>query len=110
LTRRFTVRLTAAAQQDLDDVYEYVASHDAVLKAEQLLDKIGQALDGLATFPERGAVTKELLAIGIRDYRETYFKPYRIIYQVEGGNVNVYVVADGRRDMATLLQKRLLRA
>jgi toxin ParE1/3/4 len=49
-----------------------------------------------------------LLALGIRDYRETFFKPYRIIYRVEGKRVYVYLIADGRRDMQSLLERRLL--
>ncbi|HDR16533.1 MAG TPA: hypothetical protein ENN79_13840, partial [Desulfobacteraceae bacterium] len=51
---------------------------------------------------------KELLALGIREYREIFFKPYRIIYRVMDKNVYVLLIADGRRDMQTLLQRRLL--
>jgi len=51
-----------------------------------------------------------LLELGIRDYRQTFFKPYRIIYRVEGRRVYVYLIADGRRDMRTLLERRLLGA
>ena len=47
---------------------------------------------------------------GIREYREIVFKPYRIIYRVMEDNVYVLVIADGRRDMQTLLQRRLLQA
>ena len=43
-------------------------------------------------------------------YREIFFKPYRIIYRVMEDNVHVLVIADGRRDMQTLLQRRLLQA
>ena len=46
-------------------------------------------------------------------YREIFFKPYRIIriiYRVMEDNVHVLVMADGRRDMQTLLQRRLLQA
>ena len=39
-----------------------------------------------------------------------FFKPYRIIYRVMGDGVYVLVIADGRRDMRALLQRRLLRA
>jgi len=46
----------------------------------------------------------------MRDYRETFFKPYRIIYSVEGTRVDVYMIADGRRDMQALLSRRLLGA
>ncbi|MDR3556638.1 MAG: hypothetical protein P4L55_17950 [Syntrophobacteraceae bacterium] len=51
-----------------------------------------------------------MLAIGLREYREIYFKPYRIIYRVLAETVYVMVIADGRRDMQALLQSRLLQA
>jgi toxin ParE1/3/4 len=38
------------------------------------------------------------------------FKPYRIIYRVMAENVYFLVIADGRRDMQALLQRRLLKA
>jgi toxin ParE1/3/4 len=64
----------------------------------------------LSEFPERGAYPKELLALGIREYREVFFKPYRIIYRVMDKNVYVLLIVDGRRDMQSLLQRRLLDA
>ena len=39
---------------------------------------------GLYGLPERGVYPKELLDIGIRDYREVFFKPCRIIYRLQG--------------------------
>ena len=64
----------------------------------------------LKRFPERGRHPAELLALGIRDYRETFFKPYRIIYYADGKRVYVSLIADGRRDMQALLARRLLAA
>jgi len=51
-----------------------------------------------------------LLAIALREYREIFFKPYRIIYRVMAESVYVLVIADSRRDMQTLLQRRMLQA
>jgi toxin ParE1/3/4 len=45
-----------------------------------------------------------------REYREIFFKPYRIIYRIVAERVYVTVIADGRRDMQTLLQRRLFQA
>jgi toxin ParE1/3/4 len=50
------------------------------------------------------------LSLGIREYREVFFKPYRIIYRVMDKNVYVLLIVDGRRDMQSLLQWRLLDA
>ena len=46
----------------------------------------------------------------IKEYREVHFKPYRIVYRVSDGAVHVLMIADGRRDMEALLQRRLLEA
>ena len=46
----------------------------------------------------------------MREYREVFFTPYRIIYRVAGSDVHVLVIADGRRDMRALLERRLLQA
>ena len=62
----------------------------------------------MSEFPARGAFLKELLALGIREYREIFFKPYRILYRVLGTSVYVLLIADGRRDIQTLLQRRFL--
>lgn len=102
------VFLTDGATRDLEEIYEYVASHDAPEKAERLLDKIEKAFAGLTESPERGAFPKELLTLGIREYREVFFKPYRIIYRVVDESVYVLVILDGRRDVQALLQRRLL--
>jgi len=104
----FQVFLTDDASRDLEELYDYVESHDAPGKADYVLEQIGNAFSGLSENPERGAYPRELLAIGLREYREIFFKPYRIIYRIMDGNIYVMVIADGRRDMQALLQRRLL--
>ncbi len=106
----FQIFLTDAASRDLEELYDYIASHDAPGKADYVLDQIEKAFSSLTENPERGACPKELLAIGLCEYREIFFRPYRIIYRVTAENVYVMVIADGRRDMQTLLQRRLLQA
>jgi toxin ParE1/3/4 len=106
----FDVLLTRDAAGDLEELYDYIAEHDTPSKADYVLDRIQKVIDTLATFPERGSYPKELLALGTREYRQTFFKPYRVIYRVIGQHVYVYLIADGRRDMQALLERRLLGA
>lgn len=106
----YQVFLTDYAAYDFEDLYGHIESHDAPEKADYVLDKIEETFSSLADNPERGAYPNELLAIGLREYREIYFKPYRIIYRIIAQNVYVMVIADGRRDMQSLLQRRLLQA
>ena len=107
---RFDVLLTEHAERDLDELYGHIAEHDTPGNAAYVLDRIEKALESLSTFPERGSHPKELLALGIREYRQTFFKPYRLIYRIVEQRVYVYLIVDGRRDMQALLARRLFGA
>lgn len=104
----FQVYLTDDASRDLEELYDYIASHDGPGKADHVLDHLQAVFSSLSANPARGTYPKELLAVGLREYREKFFKPYRIIYRVVAEGVYVMVIADGRRDMQALLQRRLL--
>ena len=106
----FRIFLTGDTSRDVEELYDYIASRDTTGKAEYVLDQIEKAFSSLSENPERGAYPRELLTVGLREYREIFFKPFRIIYRVMANNVYVMVVADGRRDMQTLLQRRFLLA
>jgi toxin ParE1/3/4 len=102
------VFMTSDAANDLEDIYQYIAVHDAPGKADQVLTNIEKIFGSLSESPERGVYPKELIALGIRDYREVFFKPYHLIYRVIGNNVYILFIVDGRREMQSLLQRRLL--
>lgn len=102
------VLLTRGAEQDIEAIYDYIAEYDDPENADYVLDQLMAAADNLAVMPERGSYPKELLSLGIREYRQTSFKPYRFIYRVVDNDIIVYIVADGRRDMQALLERRLL--
>jgi len=104
----YRVFLTDDAARDLEEIYNYISVHDAAKKADYVLDKLESSFNSLSEFPDRGSYPKELLSLGIRDYREIYFKPYRIVYRVITQQVYIYFVADGRRDLQALLEFRLL--
>lgn len=104
----YEVLLTHSAERDLEAIYDYIAENDTQANANYLLDKLTAVAATLADFPERGAYPPELLALGIREYRQVYFKPYRLIYRVSGKQVLIYLIVDGRRDMQTLLMRRVL--
>jgi toxin ParE1/3/4 len=105
---QFAVRLTDGATADLQDLRDYIARARGVGEASQVLDRIAQVLSSLGESHNRGTYPKELLDLGIREFREAFFKPYRIVYQVAEREVHVLLITDGRRDLRTLLQRRLL--
>jgi len=103
------VVLTDDAAIDLESLFDYIREHDAPAKAMHVLDEIQRVFESLAGFPERGVQPRELSSVGQHEYREVFFKPYRIIYRVIGDTVYVLLIADGRREMQALLARRLLR-
>lgn len=48
--------------------------------------------------------------MGIKEYRQTAFKPYRVINRVLGSRVFIYLIVDRRRVMRAVLARRLLGA
>jgi toxin ParE1/3/4 len=108
--KRYRVAVEPGAENDLDEITEYIAERDSVDRAIDIATRIERAIATLETFPNRGAYPKELLESGIRDFREIHFKPYRIIYRVLEREVVVVLIADGRRDMQALLTSRVLGA
>ncbi len=106
----FRVLLTADAAHDLEELYDFITAHDSTQKADHVLAKIEKAFTSLSETPNRGDYPGELLAIGIREYREVFFKPHRLIYRVLERTVYVLLIVDGRRDMQSILQRRLLEA
>jgi toxin ParE1/3/4 len=107
---RYEVLLTHGAEQDLESIHGYIAEFGSEASADLVLDRLLAIVEELAQFPERGNYPKELAALGIKDYRQTTFKPYRMIYRVLADKVVIYLIADGRRDMQALLTRRLLGA
>lgn len=105
---RFEVELTQGAEDDLETIHGYLADHRSAEAAESLLDALLEKIPTLERFPQRGSVPKELEMLGIREFRQILLDPYRLIYRVIGSKVFVLVIADGRRDMQALLERRLL--
>ncbi|MFA7061896.1 MAG: type II toxin-antitoxin system RelE/ParE family toxin [Pedobacter sp.] len=106
---KYKIVLVVAAKSDLREIFRYVELNDSLEHADNLVNGIEQAITSLAVMPQRGHCPPELDKIGIREFREIHFKQYRIVYSIHENEVIAHCVLDGRRDMQTLLQQRLLR-
>ena len=106
---RYRVLLVAEAEDDIFDIYRYVLRADGRNRADYVIGRLRKACQSLANMPRRGHRPPELERIGLRDYLEIHFKPYRIVYQIVGKRVFVHCVLDGRRAVQEILEQRLLR-
>ncbi|HEX7369269.1 MAG TPA: type II toxin-antitoxin system RelE/ParE family toxin [Rhodanobacteraceae bacterium] len=107
---RRRVIITEDAQRDIAMLYDYIVDHDSPVQAERIMDRLLESAKSLAENAERRSHLRELLVFGFREFRQIVSKPWRIIYDVEADQVIVYLIADGRRDMRSLLAQRLLGA
>ena len=106
----YEVLLTDGAEQDLEAIYDYIAQADGPAPAGFVLDGLMKVAQSLSRFPERGSHPRELLGLGSKEYRQVFFKPYRVIYRVSGRKVIIYLIVDGRRDVQSVLARRFLGA
>jgi toxin ParE1/3/4 len=106
---KYAVYIISDAEEDVLDIYHYISISDSIENAEQVLRKINKACLSLSEFPNRGNIPPELERIGVVEYREIHFKPYRIIYEIVESNVYIHCILDGRRELQELLEKRIIR-
>lgn len=105
---RYQVAWAPVAISDVVSILEYLAEEDSSY-AEQLLGKLQRQAKSLERFPARGRIVPELKAMGIQFLRELVIAPYRLIFRIEGRDVHVLAVFDGRRDLEDILLERALR-
>lgn len=105
---RYEVELTQGAEDDLEEIYGYRTQVSGADVADALIDEFLTVIESLEVFPERGAIPKEIEGLGLKDFRQVLLRQFRLIYRVIELRVVILVIADGRRDMQTLLERRLL--
>jgi toxin ParE1/3/4 len=105
----YKVYIISDAEEDILSIYKYVSTNDSMENAEYLLGRIEEKCISLREYTGRGHIPPELERVGVFNYREIHFKPYRIIYEVIDSNVFVHCVLDGRRSLQELLEIRLLK-
>ncbi|MDI6765819.1 MAG: type II toxin-antitoxin system RelE/ParE family toxin [Bacteroidota bacterium] len=107
--KKYNVLFDVDAEDDLFDIYRYVTLNDSIERADKLFNSLKRVCYKLKLLPHRGDVPPELFEIGVVEFREIRFKPYRILYSIESTSVLVHCILDGRRDIQSILQERLLR-
>lgn len=105
---RFNVLMTRGAEDDIFNLWVYLADNRSIEDADYVIARLKEVILSLAGMPMRGQVPAELGRLHVGDFLQVHFKPYRVIYQVRGSNVYVFCVLDGRRDVESVLERRLL--
>lgn len=102
------VRITSAAWRDLEEIHTWIAEHDSPENAGCVLDRLNGTAEGIAAFPHHGSRPDELPRGTEGEYRQVFFKPYRVIYEILRDEVGIYLIADNRRNLQSLMLRRLI--
>ena len=108
MTAKFRVQISGNGLRDLARIRAYLSGKASSMVADATLAALLDRIGALDTFPERGAIPREMELIGVRHYRQLNHGHYRIFYRVVEQMVIVTLVADGRQDMKSLLRRRRL--
>ena len=106
---KFKVNILQSVQDDLLEIYKYVYFNDGEERADKIYEKLNEKITSLQDYPNRGHIPEELSLLGMEEFLEINYKPFRIIYQIIEKVVFVHCILDGRRDIQRLLQERLVR-
>ena len=109
MTKKYKVVIDPLDKADLKEIFIYVSVNDGIESANKLLNGLELTCNKLEKIPERGHIPPELRQTGIKNYLEIHYKPYRIIYEIDGKLVYIHSVIDGRRNIQEILSNRILR-
>ena len=107
---KYEVVILKSAEQDLRDLRTYLLKNSGADTWQGSLNKTKAAVENLKTFPFSGVTPDALEQINLTQYRQVLAGQNRIIYELRQRIVYIHIVADTRRDMQSVLMRRLLRA
>ena len=99
-----------SAELDLLELKDYLLKHFGKTTWRASYRKIRDAVMRLKKFPLEGHVPDELASLNVTQYRQVIAGMNRVIYEVRGQTLYIHIVCDTRKDMQSLLTRRLLRA
>jgi len=85
------VHWTDTALAHLSDIHEFI-SRDSPTYAQRTVDRLTRRSEQIATFPLSGRTVPEA---GLPQIREVIEGPYRIIYYIKPGQIDILAIIHG---------------
>lgn len=104
------VVILESAEHDLKDLKQYIVNNFSLATWHDTYSKLKSSIRNLQNFPLVGSIPEEFNRLNISQYRQVISGMNRIIYEVRQNTVYIHIIVDARRDMQSLLTRRLLRA
>jgi len=106
---RAKVVFLESAEQDVLELRHYVLENFSAAIWSATLRRLKESVRKLKSHPRSGTIPDELRAVGMSQYRQVVSGMNRVIYELRDDTVYIHLVCDARRDMKSLLTRRMLR-
>jgi toxin ParE1/3/4 len=107
--KKLKLLILEGAQEDAKDLRRYILRSFGAETWKQSSAQLAVTFENIRQFPQSGSVPAELAEFGGLNFREALSGQNRVIYEVRANAIYIHIVTDSRRDLRTVLQKRLLR-
>ncbi|MFT4256190.1 MAG: type II toxin-antitoxin system RelE/ParE family toxin [Pseudoxanthomonas sp.] len=97
-----------AAEADLLELRRHLLGRFGAAAWKGSYAKIKQAVTRIAAHPHAGKLPEELAELNLMQYRQVLAGMNRVIYELRDETAYVHVICDARRDLRTLLMRRLV--
>lgn len=97
-----------SAERDLKELKNYIVKNFGQPIWLTTYHKIKDSIKTIQTFSLRGALPEELEKINLTQYRQVISEKNRIIYEVRKQAIYIHLICDARKDLRSVLLKRLL--
>lgn len=95
MAKKYQVNLTQQAQNDLEQIFYYIAN-DSINNAENFVLQLEEKVYSLEVFPDRNPLIPENEFFGTA-YRHLIYKKYRIIYRIVEKSVFILRIFHGAK-------------
>ncbi|MGG1946758.1 type II toxin-antitoxin system RelE/ParE family toxin [Trinickia sp. NRRL B-1857] len=99
-----------SAESDVKDLRRYVVKNFGTQAWQVSYSKLKDSIAVIQSHPESGSIPGELTKLGLGRYRQVLSGMNRIIYELRGDTAYVHLICDARRDLQSMLTRRLLTA
>ena len=103
------VVILGSAEQDLKELRSYIVKNFSFETWQDTYGRIKEAIRNLNTFPLAGSIPEEIERLNLTQYRQALSGINRIIYEIRQETTYIHIIVDARRDMSSILARRLLR-
>jgi len=105
----YSIVILESAEQDLQEIKHYVTQRFSLKAWKKTSTQLKSTLKKLQQFPYSGNIPPEISMFELHQFQQMVCDMNRIIYEIRQDQIIIHMIVDVRRDMKSLLMKRLMR-